>query len=299
LSLKIEVKCPVCASNQFHIKYEPWIEIDDPAKLYGAASGIQGTQRLVQCEKCNMIYENPRYTDDDILAGYMSSDEGGHDSQYPMRVESFYRALRSLTGRIPETGGSILDIGTAGGAFLEAANKYGYNAVGLEPSKYLVEQGKKRGLNILQGTIDTNTLEPCSFDMVCLWDVIEHLTDPRQALEKIRSLLKPDGTLLINFPDIGTWQAKLAGKRFWWILSVHLHHFTRDTITKICECTGFEVFHFQRYWQILQLGYLEDMAIHYKIPLSVILKRVSPDFIQRIPLPYYASQTTAIARVKP
>lgn len=294
----MEVNCPVCASNNFHVKYEPWVDIDDPVKLYGAASGVQGTQRLVQCNQCNMIYENPRYPDEVILSGYMCSEEGGHDSQYPMRVESFYGALKSLKGQIPDIGGRVLDIGTAGGAFLDAANKYGYDVVGLEPSKYLVEQGKKRGLKIIQGTLDTNTLEPHSFDMVCLWDVIEHLTDPHHALEKIRSLLKPGGILLINFPDIGTWQAKLAGKRFWWILSVHLHHFTRDTIAKICRSTGYEIFYFQRYWQILQLGYLQDMAIHYKIPLSGVLKRITPNLIQRIPIPYYASQTTAIARVK-
>jgi len=294
---KLQVWCPVCDSKDCKVLYEPWVSIQEPQKLYGAASGIQGTQRLVMCNACHMIYENPRYPDEVILAGYTGAEESGHDSQYGSRVKSFYRTLKSLVDAIPQRGSRVLDVGTAGGAFLDAATRYGYDAVGLEPSRYLVEQGRKRGLNIEQGTIDTNPLKPGSFDLVCLWDVIEHLTDPKGALSKIRTLLKPDGVLLINFPDIGTWQAKLAGQRFWWILSVHLHHFTRKTIAEICRRTGFETFRFQRYWQTLEFGYLQQMAIHYKIPLSRPLKRLTPEAIQRLPIPYYASQTTALARL--
>lgn len=191
----------------------------------------------------------------------------------------------------------MLDIGTAGGAFLDAAKQFGYNAYGMEPSEDLVARGKARGLKIEQGTIENHRFEHASFDMVCLWDVIEHLPDPRMALVEIKKLLKPDGILLINYPDIGTWQAKLFGKKYWWILSVHLHHFTKETIRDICLRTGFQAFHFQRYWQTLEFGYLERMAVHYKIPLAALITRMTPTFIQKIAIPYYASQTTALARI--
>jgi SAM-dependent methyltransferase len=293
---KTPVRCPVCEADTYHVLFEPWRNIEDPKYLYGAASGVQGTQQIVKCNSCAMIYENPRYPEELIVGAYQDAQEQGHDSQFSSRVNSFYRALVSLKKLIPESGGRILDIGTAGGAFLCAAEQYGYQAIGLEPSQYLVEQAQKRGLTVQQGTIDSNPLEPAAFDMVCLWDVIEHLAKPKEALARIKFLLKPSGILLINFPDIGTWQAKLAGRRFWWILSVHLHHFSRSTIIEICRRTGFETFHFQRYWQTLELGYLEQMAIHYKIPLSGLLKRLTPESVQRLPVPYYASQTTALAR---
>ena len=142
---------------------------------------------------------------------------------------------------------------------------------------------------------NANTLEPGSFDMVCLWDVIEHLTDPKGALLKIRTLLKPDGVLLINTRILA------PGRRgyrdgVWWILSVHLHHFTRRSTAEICRRTGFECYHFQRYWQTLEFGYLEQMAIHYGLPLGRLIYRLTPGFMRKLPVPYYASQTTALAR---
>jgi 2-polyprenyl-3-methyl-5-hydroxy-6-metoxy-1,4-benzoquinol methylase len=292
------VLCPVCDSPESKQLYQPWVHENDPSKLYGAASGIPGTQTIVGCSVCEMIYESPRYDAATIIKGYEASEESGHDSQYPMRVDSFYRSLKSLSGKIPAVGSKVLDIGTAGGAFLDAATKYGYDAYGMEPSHYLVDKGCERGLQIRQGTIESHTFEPNSFDMITLWDVIEHLPDPKFALKETRKLLKPDGVLLINYPDIGTLQAKMAGKRFWWILSVHLHHFSRDTIEKICDKTGFSTTYFQRYWQRLQFGYLLEMAVIYNIPTAKFFCRYMPKFIQQITIPYYASQTTALASIK-
>lgn len=297
MQLRIQHACSVCDSSRETLVYQPWIHEEDPIKLYGAASGIPGTQRLVKCLDCDMIYENPRYEAKTIIQGYTASQEANYDSQHAMRVNSFFRALKKHAPYIPPTGAKVLDIGTAGGAFLDAATQYGYDAYGMEPSLDLVTRGKARGLKIEQGTIENHHFELNSFDMVCLWDVIEHLPDPKAALIEVKKLLRPDGILLINYPDIGTVQAKIAGKRFWWILSVHLHHFSRKSITEICARTGFYAFHFRRYWQILEFGYLEKMAVHYKIPFTKTIMQLTPDVIKRIPIPYYASQTTALARM--
>jgi SAM-dependent methyltransferase len=292
------VPCPVCEATDCDVVYEPKVEINDPARLYGAASGVRGAQRLVHCRSCGLLYESPRYSHQIIVAGYAASQDAGHDSQRGMRVRSFVRALRQLRKQLPPPGSRILDIGTAGGAFLEAATQYGYDAYGMEPSRYLVEQGRLRGLKVDQGTIDSHTFEPASFDLICLWDVLEHLTDPKAALREVARLLKPDGVVLVNYPDIGTLQAKVAGRRFWWLLSVHVQHFDRRSIRDICERVGLEAFAFKRYWQILEFGYLESMAGQLGVPLASRIARATPGFIRRIPIPYYASQTTALARLR-
>ncbi len=297
--LKEEIPCPICDSRRYRVLYEPWKDVQNPVALYGATSGVQGTQRLVTCLDCGVIYENPRYSPQVILEGYRSYAQETHDSQHPMRVDSFYRALVGMRKYLPSAGAHVLDVGTAGGAFLEAAQRFGYHAVGLEPSEFMVEQGKQRGLNILQGTLADDLFSEHSFDMICFWDVLEHLPFPKEELLRARRLLKPDGILLINYPDIGTWMAKLAGRHFWWLLSVHLVHFSQKSIRKLCELTGFQAYHFEPYWQTLQFGYLEDMAIHLRLPLSRVAKRLTPLKVQTIAVPYYASQTTALARLKP
>lgn len=293
---KQEIPCPLCNSFKFKLKYSATVAIEDPSSLYGAASGVRGTQTLVVCEECGLLYENPRFAEEVILQGYCSVSQSDHDSQHTMRRKSFYLALCSLRRSIPDPGAKILDIGAAGGAFLDAAQDFGYEAHGIEPSRYLVEQGKARGLRLVQGTLDRHPFKPHSFDMVTLWDVLEHVVDPKAMLQQIRTLLKPDGVLLINYPDIGTWQARLAGRRFWWILSVHLTHFSPKTIRRIAELTDYRVLRFKPYWQRLEFGYLEKMAVHLKVPGAKFLEKITPGFFQKLPFPYYASQTTAILK---
>lgn len=295
---RLETPCPLCESRKYTVIYEPWVQVDDPHTLYGAASGVSGTQRIVKCNDCEMMFENPRYSEALILKGYSSAKDDGHDSQYALRVLSFKNTLQSLQKQrlIAKSGLEVLDIGTASGAFLEAAQQCSYRATGLEPSHFLVEQGKKRHLDIRQGTIEKNSLGDKQFDLICMWDVIEHLSDPKGSLLQIKKHLKLNGILLLNIPDSGTLQAKLAGKRFWWHLSVHLHYFTKKTLGQLCANTGLEVFHTQRYWQTLSFGYLMEIAVKLKLPLARLALQITPKFIKAIPIKYYASQTTVLAR---
>ena len=293
---RVNHQCTVCDSSSFKIMYFPKIEVDDPKILYGAASGIPNAQSIVKCKDCGMIFENPRFDSNTVVSGYENSLDAGHDSQHQMRVRSFKNALNRNQVNLPKAGSVVLDIGTAGGAFLDAAKEFGYEPVGLEPSQYLVEKSLERGLDVRQGTVENNALTNKSYDLICLWDVIEHLPEPKQSLIKIHGLLKDDGYLLINYPDIGTYQAKLAGKKFWWLISVHLHHFSKKSIKDICRRTGFEIVSYRRYWQILEFGYLASMAAHYKIPFALQISNKLPNIIKQIPIPYYASQTTAIGR---
>lgn len=290
------VVCPLCDGHRFQVYLEPSVLVSDPALLYGAASGLRGTQRLVRCTTCDLIYENPRFPESVILAGYTGADDDGHDSQFEVRVRSFEKAMRSLGARIPQPPARVLDIGTAGAAFLKAAGNLGYQGFGLEPSRVLVQNARRRGLEVVRGTLDDHVLPKASFDLVCLWDVLEHVIRPRDALVAAGELLRPEGVLLVNYPDIGTLQARLAGPRFWWLLSVHTQHFDRRTIRNILQRTGFDAFHFQRYWQTLEFGYLEAIAGKIGVPGANFIARVTPESIRRLPLPYYASQTTVLAK---
>ncbi len=291
---KAIVKCPLCGSDSTREIIKPKIEINDPVKLYGAADGVTGTQRIVECLVCEMIYENPRLPIKVILEGYAGSHGGSHDSQHEMRIRSFAFALKRNKKYLPPKNSIVLDIGTAGGAFLEAANIFGYKTFGLEPSIDLVNRGKTRGLNVFHGSIENNMLQNKKFDLICFWDVLEHVANPREALQYAIKLLNENGILLINFPNIGTTQARLAGKKFWWIISVHLVHFTNKTLDKLCLTEGLIPVRKKRYWQILELGYLIELSGKLGVPLLSKWVKFLPKYIRKFPFLYYASQTTAI-----
>jgi 2-polyprenyl-3-methyl-5-hydroxy-6-metoxy-1,4-benzoquinol methylase len=292
------ISCPVCGSTEYEILFKPWRSVTDPVKLFGAASGERGTQQIVRCQNrdCRMVYVNPRYPDEVILQGYEGADDQGHDSQYESRVLTFLRSLEKHRALLPAPGKKALDVGCAGGAFVDAARRFGYEAKGLEPSSQLTASARTRGLNVLQGTLES--YHPSErYDLVSLWDVLEHVTDPTATLMACRELLNPGGVLLVNYPDVGTMQAKLAGRHFWWFLSVHLHYFDRHSIHKMLEKTGFQIFSVRRHFQRLELGYLFDVARIYNPTLAGWASRITPALLKRRLIPYYASQTTVLARL--
>lgn len=295
----IPVACPVCDSKDFDVLYRPWRDVTDPVKLFGAASGERGTQQIVRCRNaaCRMIYVNPRYPDAVILQGYEGADNEGHDTQYESRVLTFFKSLEKHQAMLPPKGAKVLDIGCAGGAFVEAAKRFGYDATGLEPSRKLAASAQQRGLNVVPGILET--FQPNqTYDLITLWDVLEHVTNPQDTLAKCRTLLAPNGVLLVNYPDAGTWQAKLAGKNFWWFLSVHLHYFDRRSLRFLLDRMGYDLFSVTRHFQRLELGYLFDVARIYSPALAKVGSALIPPFMKKMLMPYYASQTTALARLK-
>jgi SAM-dependent methyltransferase len=291
-----EVPCPLCGGRSHTVLIEPTARVDDPRRLYGAASGVRGTQRIVRCNACSMMFESPRLPEEAIIAGYASADDAGHDSQHHMRVKSFAASLKRFAPRLPKPPATILDVGTAGGAFLEAARDFGYEPAGIEPSEFLVASARRRGFDVRAGTLATRPFGDRTFDVVSMWDVIEHLCDPRDAVRRVRDHLPPGGTFLLNFPDSGTLQAKVAGRRFWWLLSVHVSYFTKDTMRRLLEENGFRVELFARHWQTLELGYLFGIAGHLGVPLAKSVGGAMPKPLAGMPMPYYASQTTVVAR---
>ena len=297
--MKININCPICENNDHSSFLKKKIEVLDPIKLYGAANGIKDTQDLVKCNNCSLIYENPRLDEQLIIDGYKYSNEDGHDTQYHLRVKSFYKAISKIKKKLPQDP-HILDVGSAGGAFIEAALQHGFkNVEGIEPSEQLFEKATKRNLKIFNGDLKEFVKKSDKkFDLVCYWDVIEHLADPKKELELSKKILNNDGLLLINFPDIGTLQAKLFGKNFWWIISVHLVHFTKNTIGRLLDLVGFETVYISKYWQYLELGYLIEMAIRLNFVGASTLNKLTPKFIKKLPIPYYASQTTVIGKLR-
>ena len=166
--------------------------------------------------------------------------------------------MRSPTSRRSCRGsGRILDVGTAAGAFLAAARGRGWQVDGCEPNAWLAEWGSRHyGIPIRTGELFDQSLAPASFDVVTLWDVIEHTPDPTRVIRTVRDLIRPGGLLIVNYPDIGSWIARALGRRWPFLSSVHLYYFTRETMRSLLERHGFDVIEIRAHFQRLELDYL-------------------------------------------
>jgi hypothetical protein len=89
-----------------------------------------------------------------------------------------------------------------------------------------------------------------------MWDVVEHLPDPREELAAARMLLVPGGRLHLSTIDTGSLVARLLGARWPWLMDMHLVYFDRPTISALLEEAGFRVLDVGTYSHTVSAGYL-------------------------------------------
>jgi len=158
-------------------------------------------------------------------------------------LETAQRRLRQISRR-KRAPGHLLDVGCAVGFFLEAARERGWQASGIELSSYAAERARTRvGCDVHCGELTDVRLPAGTFDVITLWDVVEHMADPLEQLTECRRIIKPDGLLALSTPDIGSLMAKLTGPRWmgFKLADEHLYYFSRATATELLDRAGFEV----------------------------------------------------------
>lgn len=274
------IACPLCGSMDYEVIYPAvWPEHITPdflTKVYSSSSDQVLFEQLVQCTQCDLQFLNPRLSADEIEKSYAKGEDATFIHQNRLRIKTFSEILRNITrkyGITAKKSTCILDIGCAGGAFVEAAQALGYTCVGVEPSEWLAQRAREQGLDVRTGTLAQQQFTDTSFSVITLWDVIEHLADPGAVLRNVHRLLADDGYLVVNYPDIGSMPSRLLRKKWPFLLSVHLLYYTRKTIRQQLEQCGFSILCYERHWQTLELGYVLHRASKY-FPIIAIFERL-------------------------
>ncbi len=202
----------------------------------------------VRCERCGLIYVNPR-PEGPLLASYYAVDYYG--ARHPI-FKRFFMALRARKLGRPPAGARVLDIGCGRGDFLLAAESRGWKMAGVERAYAPIV----RVLDSLHIPVvspeELSKLPDASFDAVTLWHVLEHLPEPRSTLAEVQRLLRPGGHLFVEVPNFGGWQARMS-REAWYHLDVprHLLHFNRRSLTHLLVASGFT----PARWQTFSLEY--------------------------------------------
>lgn len=299
----VEVDCPVCGSRDATVRraacYPPDIEMAALRAAYSASSDHVLMDQVVECRQCGMVYITPRPDARLIQDGYESGEDRRFVAQNPERIHSFERKVRSILKRtgLNPAGRRLLDVGCAGGAFLVAAGRAGFHAQGLEPSRWLADYSRSQyGLDVRQAVLEPGLFPESSFDVVTIWDVIEHVPEPRAVLAAAHSLLKPGGYLWLSYPDIATWSAKLLGRKWPFWLSVHLHYYRPSSMRQQLERSGFVVKYMQSFDQELKLGYILQRAAGIVPPVKVLGGLVSLLRLRNLPIRYHMGQRMVVAQ---
>jgi SAM-dependent methyltransferase len=294
------VRCGLCGADNFEIVYEARRGANvasDPAAVFRASGDALLTDQLVRCRFCQFQYVTPRLPEGVILTGYTRSQDRAYVSQIEARERTFSRSLERIE-RAAGGPGRLLDVGTAAGAFVAAARARGWDAEGCEPNEWLATWGERHyGIRIRKGDLLQQDYEPGRFDVITLWDVIEHTPNPCAVLERCYTLLKPGGLLVVNYPDIGSWIARLLGRRWLFLTSVHLYYFDRRTISLMLEKVGYRVESAVPHVQRLELDYLLVRGSVLNRTVSWVARAVARVLrIGRIEIPYWLGQTFIVSR---
>ena len=200
--------------------------------------------RIVRCKRDGLIFVSPRPTDLTQFydSRYYLGQLKGLYAEYSSHANSMEAEWKERLGNIESLGarrGKLLDVGAATGDFLLLARERGWSVTGLEKSEWAAQRAVERGLCMFTGDLSTAAIPEGSFDVITMWDCIEHLSEPRATLAAAARALVPGGVLAISTGEVPHTDPRLRSG--WYYPPWHLYYFSQETLSLLCEASGFTV----------------------------------------------------------
>ena len=202
---------------------------------------------VLKCNKCKIMFQKKDTISDNIADIYNIDYFQGkiyknYFNEESERKQRFQKKIELIGNNIPRSG-KVLDIGCAAGFFLKVMKDIGYETYGLDISSAAYEYIKNYcDIKIFKGDIFEAKYKNNFFDIISLWDVLEHLINPELVLEEIYRILKSQGILVIETLNIDSWNLKLLKNR-WPLFShdYHLFYFNTKFLINLLNKIGFTV----------------------------------------------------------
>jgi 2-polyprenyl-3-methyl-5-hydroxy-6-metoxy-1,4-benzoquinol methylase len=291
-------ECPICGTSQ-HDR-EVYRANFDPAALDAQIFSARRLPdrlhyRMVRCGSCGLLRSNPILSTSDLSRLYGASHfTYAAESQYTRRT---YARYLKVALRYAPAARSAMEVGCGSGFFLEEALGLGLSEVhGIEPSSEAIAHAVPAvRANLRQGLYGEQTFAPSSFDVVCAFQVFDHVPDPAGMLRACHRHLKRGGIALFINHDSGALTNRILGRRSPIVDVEHTALYDRKTMRRILEKTGFtvrEIFSVQNTYPLSYWAKLAPLPKALKSPLLSWLDR-SP--VGRIAITLSAGNLGAIA----
>lgn len=234
--------CPVCGANHYQEYFRP----------------PRSPGPIVKCKECGFVFVNPVKATksliqkgpvggrqaphllessnlEDIAGSWEQPLLEGYKAEFSAKRLNALDALQHIS-KYAKSRGTLLDVGCGAGLFLSVAAQEGWDCYGIEPLvMHAIFARAQFGLHIVTDTLSEDTYPAEFFDVVTAFQVFEHLIRPDQELDKIRRILKPQGLVLIEVPNIETLGVKLFGTRHRHFVQDHVSFFSAKTLTSFVE----------------------------------------------------------------
>jgi 2-polyprenyl-3-methyl-5-hydroxy-6-metoxy-1,4-benzoquinol methylase len=245
--------------------------------------------QIVRCADCGFVFTLPRLSPEALRAMYQSDywkSDAAKDFGYtdyladePLYVRTFRMRGRWIARHRPPPG-RLLDVGCAAGFALTALREVGYDVFGVELSQPMSEVARRRiGADRIHcGTLDEieqRRIFAGPFDVITLFDVVEHVEDPIALLACARRLLAPGGIVVLETQNVGSLFARILGVRWQhYKFQEHLYHFDPRTVRTLLSKAGLELVEWspRRGGKHVSLGFLIERAGRVHPILSALLK---------------------------
>jgi len=252
--------CPVCSHQEF----------SNISEIFDDRYGEPNLYHLASCLSCGHLATTPRLLEAELPALYGNYYPRKNISASAVLAEADkiklpYAALRRWWNGTNNqgqyrvrAGESMLDVGCGSGTSLLEAQALGATVFGIEADPNVAPIAKALGLSIHFGSLQDQPFPDQQFDLIVMNQVIEHLPEPQLALQILRDRLKPQGRIVLVFPNQASLWRRLSG-RSWinWHIPYHLHHFDTRSFTRMAQNCGFKVKSTQtitpNLWTLLQL----------------------------------------------
>lgn len=220
---------------------------------------------ILQCAACGLAraeagdFDPAQYYTSDYFSGGRSDGYSDYRSAEPIYRREFAHAVNFIRKFRPS--GRLLEIGCAYGFLLEEARQ-AYDVAGIEIAEDAGDFCRQRGLRVLTGAVDESKLaELGPMDVIVMFSVIEHLTNPAETLRLCRRYLNPGGIIAITTGDIASVYARLTGPH-WRLMTPpqHLWYFTPESMRRLSQSFDLRLELCDHPWKL--------------VPLSVIMRQM-------------------------
>lgn len=211
-------------------------------RLFCEKNGVE----YVSCFTCNHVYLKFPLTDDELLDLYIQptkyrTSEAKLTWDYSeIKEKFFYKPLLDKISSVIEPK-RLLDIGCSNGAFVYSSLRCGWDAIGVELNSESAKFAEKLGLNVYNVELSKLSFPSGHFSAITMWQVLEHLSDPKRVLREAARILKPGGILAVSTPNIRGIGWKLLHEDWEAIApKVHINLFDSKSLEKLVVNCGFK-----------------------------------------------------------